>query len=390
MSERTYHYRISPGVLRNDIFLKSYSLGTTTPEEPDPCCTITTPTTTQRIDGYTFVYSSMTQILSGGTNGTSLLTGLTIPILLTENTVDIGYYSVFDGMVSQQDVVTNFIFSGSPLDPYRVIFYNTSDTEFKKFLAFSLWDVDWGDGNNEQINPNVSSYSHIYPSDGTYTITLTGLSPWGNNSVTKTINIPISGYTFQNPSGVAYFTPQGGSWSGTPISYEYIFSGDAICDIDLQISSNYTTIPFIVSGYTKSKLPDLQVYGPKNTLLGGKYLVDTVVTGSSGVVGYIYNPSPNNNYTAYTISNIDYFDFSGGTTIFVVQSSGITEDMIICSAITKNEVLLNVIDETQVESNIYIERGKNAGLESVQRLGEVDNVGDLEKYGYSFFNVRKS
>jgi len=42
----------------------------------------------------------MTDILSGGTynSGTtqydSLLTGLTIPILLTENVNDIGYYSI--------------------------------------------------------------------------------------------------------------------------------------------------------------------------------------------------------------------------------------------------------------------------------------------------------
>ena len=389
MTERTYHYRISPGVLLEDIFLKAYTLGTTIPEEPDLCCTITTPTTTQKIDGYAYVYSSMTQILSGGTNGTSLLTGLTLPILLTENTVDIGYYSVFDGMVQQEDVVTNFIFTGTPLNPYQVTFHNTSDTNFKKFLAFSLWDVDWGDGSSEQILPSVSSYSHIYPSDGTYTITLTGVSPWGNNSVSKTLTIPLSAYTFSNPNGVAYFTPQGGNWSGTPISYDYIFSGDSICDIDLQISSNYVPTPFIVSGFTRSRIQDLQVYGSSSQLLGGKYSADTIVTGTSGVIGIVYSPSPSSNFTAYTISDVDYFDFSGGTTLFVVQSSGITEDMIICSALTKNEVLLNVIDEVQVESNIYIERGKNSALESVQRLGEVDNVGDLQKYGYSFFEVKK-
>jgi len=56
--------------------------------------------------GETFgVYSSMTQTLTGGTNHTSLLTGLTVPILLIQNTVDLGYYSVFDGAVSQQNVV---------------------------------------------------------------------------------------------------------------------------------------------------------------------------------------------------------------------------------------------------------------------------------------------
>jgi hypothetical protein len=58
-----------------------------------------------------------------------------------------------------------------------------------------------------------------------------------------------------------------------------------------------------------------------------------------------------------------------------------------CSAITKNEALLNVIDEPQVITNVYVERGKNSALESIERLGEVDNIGDLVKYGYGFFNV---
>lgn len=389
IENRVYHYRISPGVIKNDVFVKSFGLGNTIPENQDECCTITSSTTTQRILGYTYVYSSMTQILSGGTNGTSLLTGLTIPILLTENTVDVGYYSVFDGMIQQQDVVTNFIFTGSPLNPYRIAFYNTSDTIFKKFLSFSLWDVDWGDGNTQQINPNVSSYNHYYPGDGQYTITLTGISPWGSNIVEKTINIPITGYTIPNPNGTAYFLPQSGSWSETPLSYDFIFSGDNICDVDLQLTSNYTTVPFIVSGYTQSRLQDLQVYGPKNSLLNGKYDTTRQVTGTSGVVGIVYPPAIGSSFTAYTIDNIDYFDFTGGTTIFVAESSGITEDMLICSALTKNEVLLNVISDTQVESNIYIERGKNSALERLQRLGEVDNVGDLQKYGYSFFDVKK-
>ena len=71
----------------------------------------------------------------------------------------------------------------------------------------------------------------------------------------------------------------------------------------------------------------------------------------------------------------------------MVKSSGLTSDMLICSAITKNEVLLNVIDEAEVQSEIFIERGKNSAYERIQRIGEVDNLGDLTKYGYYFFNV---
>jgi hypothetical protein len=28
-------------------------------------------------------------------------------------------------------------------------------------------------------------------------------------------------------------------------------------------------------------------------------------------------------------------------------------------------------------------------LEQIERLGEVDNIGDLEKYGYGYFKVEK-
>jgi hypothetical protein len=54
---------------------------------------------------------------------------------------------------------------------------------------------------------------------------------------------------------------------------------------------------------------------------------------------------------------------------------------------TKQEVLMGVIDQPQIQTNVYIERGKNSAYERVQRLGEVDNLGDMENYGYGFFNV---
>ena len=53
----------------------------------------------------------------------------------------------------------------------------------------------------------------------------------------------------------------------------------------------------------------------------------------------------------------------------------------------KDEVLLKVIDQPQIQTNVFVERGKNSAYERVQRLGEVDNLGDLINYGYGFFNV---
>jgi hypothetical protein len=400
MEDRNFYYKISPEVISGDIFKIDFTGDSeTTNADVIHCCDIFTSAVTKFFTGQTYVYSSMTEIVSGGTSGYSLLTGLTIPIFITENTIDIGYYSAFDGMVTQKDTITNFLFSATTLNPNTYFFYNTSDIEFKKFLSFSNYDVDWGDGspvtNITTTSPNF--YSHNYASNGDFTITMSGMSPWGINIVKKDVTVPYTDIVITNPKGTAYFTPSGGNWVGTLLMYDYIFSGDSICDVDVHTSDNYTTIPIIVSGYTNSSINDLEQYGSKfNPLLfDGRFKMGVPVTGSSESVGTFWGPCvgtfwcPTNDgsYTAYTINNIDYYDYVDGTTIFLAKSSGYTSDMLVCTAITKNEVLLNVIDEAEVQSDIFIERGKQSGLETIIRLGEVDNVGDLLKYGYGFFKV---
>ena len=393
MTERDYHIKISPEFISGDIFKVRYHAGTITGTGiVNKCCVI--PAETFKIDltGTSYVYSSMTKVLSGGTNtsnyskvthqkGTSLLTGLTVPILLTETTVDVGYYSVFDGMVLQQDTMLNFVFSGQPLTK-KCYFYNTSDVEFKKYLEFSTYTIDWGDGFIEPVTS--TSISHNYANSTAYTITMSGMSPWGTNIITKTVNTPFTGTTITNPKGTAHFKPAGGNWANTLLSYDYIFSGDSSCNAtlnDIHLFNPITNIPFLITGYTTSSLSDLKQYG--TTL----YKPGVRVTGNTGMIGTYSGVSRDGLYTAYTINDIDYYDWSDGTTIFVVKSSGLTSDMLVCERIVKNDLLMNIIDEAEVQSNIFIERGKNSALERVERLGEVDNVGDLVKYGYKFFNV---
>jgi hypothetical protein len=218
---------------------------------------------------------------------------------------------------------------------------------------------------------------------------MSGMSPWGINLVKKDVTVPYTDIVITNPKGTAYFYPSGGNWTGTPLMYDYIFSGDSICDVDVQTSDNYTTIPIIITGYTNSTINDLEVYGSKSNplLYDGRFKIGIQVTGNTETIGTFWGPSNGGLYTAYTINDVDYYDYIDGTTIFSVKSSGLTSDMIVCTAITKNEVLLNVIDEAEVQSDVFIERGKQSGLETIVRLGEVDNVGDLLKYGYGFFKV---
>jgi len=352
-----YNYIISPEVIQGDLYTVNYS-GTPVG-----------------------VYSAMTQVLSSGPGGSSLLTGLTIPILITETALDCGFYSPFDGAVYQKDVVTNFIFSATTSAPYLYHVYNTSD-EFKKFLELSTYTIDWGDGspnnNFDQLTP--AYISHQYPTVvSAYTITLTQKNPWGTNIVKKEIVTPYRDATIINPNGTAFFISNTGSWSATPVSYNFIFSGDAENNVQDQVSSTFTTVPFTVSGLTSSRIQELAQYGPQKFIVGAPVIKD------GGIFGVVNDISLA--VTGYTIQDVDYYDFANGETRFFVKSSGFTENELTAQFFYKDPALQKAVGDAEIVTNLYVERGKNSAYEQIQRLGEVDNLGDLINYGYRFFNV---
>lgn len=390
MNTQYYKFIVSPENIKGDLITVPFTGETDITTYFDPCCLISGQTIST-ITGNTGYYLPMKDVLSGGTLGNSILTDLSVNLLLIQNTVDIGYYSVFDGAILQKDVITNFLFSADTItDPlgYSFYFYNTSDLEFAKFLQQVNYVVDWGDGSLQQSISSPLPMFHQYPSgNNTYTITLTSYSPWGISYVEKEVVVPFTGTTIQNPNGTAYFVPAGGNWTGTPINYDYIFTGDSNTNINDFYSYNYTTTPFFITGYTDSSINELTQYGPVNSLISGKYIYGQI-TGNTGQIGEFIGTDPTGIYTAYTLGNITYYDYEDFT-IYVVESSGYTQNDLSISALTKNEALLNVVDELQVLSNINVERGVYAPLESVMRLGEVDSIGDLEKYGYHFFNLQK-
>ena len=248
----------------------------------------------------------------------------------------------------------------------------------------SAYRVDWGDGSPKQTITTYApnTLNHTYPTaTKTYTITLEQTNPWGVTKVSKTINVPYTNVTISNPNGEAFFMPSSGNWVGTAVSYDYIFSGDAVNEVSAQTSNNYVTVPFTISGLTKSRINELKPYGTPTL----EQRIGLPIINNGQIWGTITNI--NTVFTAYTITGIDYYDYSDGTTIFFEQSSGLTSYNLTAVPITKDEVLLKVIDQAQIQTNVFVERGKNSAYERVQRLGEVDNLGDMINYGYGFFNV---
>lgn len=393
MEDRQYYIKISPEVLKNKFKNVIYTGDSYNVEHYyEICCDIYTSAVTKYYTGITTVYLTMEQILTGGTNGASLLTDLSVPVMLTETVTDFGYYSVFDGAIYQKDIMTNFLFTPDINNPMSCKFYNTSEIDLYPFLKDYVYTVDWGDGTpTETVTPNMV---HTYTDNGEFVITMSGTSLGVINVIKKTITIPFNPVTITDPKGVAHFSPINGSWSATPISYDYIFAGDEKCDENIHSSDVFTTLPFIVSGYTNSTINDLQCFGPANTLYAGKFKLDEEVKIGDGIYGTVWTPNPNEVYTAYTINDIDYYDYptnigdSEYSTLFIVRSSGLTYSELVCSGLTKNEALINAIDEPEIQSDIFVERGQYSAFESIQRLNEVDNMGSLLKYGYGFFSIR--
>ena len=349
MNQEKYYIKISPETIKGDIAQKTLS-------------------------GITFgVYSAMTSVLSSG-----ILTDMSVPILFNQTFDDMGFYSPFDGFILQKDVVTNFVVSGDPTNQYKIYLYNTSD-EFKKFLKLSNYTIDWGDGTVEPFTEKFPNYKeHTYPPTADrYVIKLTQKNPWGITDIEKPIDIPNTPITINNPLGNITFTAQGGNWANIPINYNFIFTGDSENTVSSQVSNQSVTI----SGYTSSKLTNLKLYGPT------KYDTSVVVKKKNENYGRVTEIT--DSYTAYTIQNVDYYDYPNGKTIFFMDSEGLTEEMLVAEPITKEEVLFGVVSSPEIQSQIFIDRGKTSAFEGIQRLGEVDNIGDLVSYGYGFFKIKE-
>jgi hypothetical protein len=315
---------------------------------------------------------------------TSQLIDLSIPVLLKQDYEDIGYYSPFDGYISQLFEDVNFTFTASTETPFDVLIYNTSKSG-TTYLQNATYIVDWGDStpveNVELYIPE--SIPHSYADVGIntgYTITMTGFTTIGSYVIKKNIQIPFVDIPNTNPYGTISFASNNNSWSATPTSQNFIEIMDSLNNITDQSSWNFVDVPYIVSGFTKSRLEELKVYGLN------PYINDLVINLPDGTTGVVTSQSPE--YTGYTINDQSYIDFSAGTSVFIAQSYGFWEVNLTATTITKMEYLMNVIEQPIIQSNVFIERGKTSGMENFRRIGEVNNTGSLRTYGYKFFDVR--
>lgn len=297
-------------------------------------------------------------------------TGLTfnLPIYLESTVDELGGMVGFDGDIEQVEQLCNFSYTqtGSTIQVY-----NTVNPDKLRKIIEQTYTINWGDGNvsgltvNQGIvNTSLPTISHTYGSSSEYTISITLDSPWTIQKLSKIVTIPKN-ITVSNPLG---------TFTGVTIPSYTNLTGQTqnyLNDLDYTTGhTGNTTFTYLSIG--RSRISELKKYG-ENIYVG-------VTTGTT---------SEGLHYSGYTIDGLNYRDFQNGYTMITGATSGYTKEEVFNRVLTRNEHFLGFIEEPTIYSDVFVERGKQGVMEKNLRLGEIDNMGELDVYGNGYFTVKK-
>ena len=283
-----------------------------------------------------------------------------LPIFLDSDVDELGVMVGFDGDIEQIEQLCNFTYTASGL-VLRV--YNTTNTNKINKVVDATFEINWGDGSPTTAIGILQNSGHTYSTSGEKTVTITMDSPWGVKSTSKKINLPLQQSDPTDLGSLTFDIPYT-EITGFTQNYQNEYEYDTT-------SYTGTTIFFAIG---RSRIIEKQIYG-------GTYTGTT--TGTITISGDSFI------YTGYTLDGLDYLDLSDGTTYISGSTSSFVSEAEFTKKLTRNEHYLGFINEPMIYSDIFVERGKMGVSEFNLRLGEIDNLGELEIYGNGFFNVKK-
>jgi hypothetical protein len=365
--------------------------------------------------GYTpysgYVVNNVTGSLPTGSyiwNGTSW-SGLTgslnqsynLPIFLEASADEMGVMSSFDGNIEQVEQLCNFTYkqSGSVVTVYNSV----NPDKLRKLIDPEVtYTIDWGypltgqtitsliGTNSGTLYSNLPTASFNYSGyTGSYKLSLYLNSPWSNQKIVKQITVPNTGSVVVNPLGTSTgFTIPGN------VNYTGSVYQNYLNDLDYTNNTGTATLRYMAIG--GSKIGELKRYG-ETTLSSSMYVTGTYIpvgaTTGSPYTGYTLEKSAIVSgsliVTGIPTGSLWYMDFADGYTMITGQTSNFTKEEVINNVITRNEHFLGFIDDPTVYSDIFVERGRQGVMEPNLRLGEIDNMSELEIYGNGYFNIKK-
>lgn len=301
-----------------------------------------------------------------------------IPLYLNSTVDEMGVMVGFDGDIEQIEQLVNFSYSGSTGSTQVTVYSTTNPNKFKKIVE-QEFTIDWGDGNTSGLTVNSGIIgedfpflTHTYSTSGEYHIKISLETPWSKDALSKKIKTP-----FVNPSNIpnefGTFTtvevPAYSNMTGQTLNY--------INDLDFTNTTGHTTFTYL--GIGNSRILELKKYG-ENVYTG----VTTGTDSNGNYSGYSFTYTNNSDTMIIT-----YRDYEDGYTLITGSTVGFTKEEVFNTMLTRDEHFLGFVDEPTVYSDVFVERGKQGVMEKNYRLGEIDNIGEIEVYGNGYFNIRK-
>lgn len=294
-----------------------------------------------------------------------------LPIYLEAKADELGLMIGFDGNIEQDEQFCNFVYTSNSGNTLTV--YNSASNIKLKRIVDATFTINWGDGSVTQSIGILSGLTKTYSTSGTKNVSITMSASWKTQTLTKRIKLPL---TTNNPIDLATFTYTGSTLPYYNTSDDYLQSGrtqnyNNIYDYSGNTFSGTTT--FLALG-TSRKI-EKKLYG------GNSYsgITGTTIT----IEGTSYNCDK------YIIDGLTYLDLSDGTTYITGNTATFLSESQFTKKLTRNEHYLGFVSEPVVYSDIFVERGKMGVSEFNLRLGEIDNIGELDIYGNGFFLVKK-
>ena len=175
------------------------------------------------------------------------------------------------------------------------------------------------------------------------------------------------------------------------------------------IEEDYTGLNYVITGFTDSKIGQILWPGFSNPASIVEATTNPTMTDKYGVNPYYplikrvpslgmddgWTVINENLFTAYTINNIHYWDYSTTPTPSPVGSDVITRFAVqmtnCCPGCLypdiKEEWTLGHVFPPQIENNVFIDRGQISIFEDYYRITEVNKLEDFDNYQGGFFNI---
>ena len=294
-----------------------------------------------------------------------------LSVMLDQDYNNIGLYTPTNGDVGQLDILCNFVVKTIRTKRY-VTLKDGVDFERYKFIKGLLYTVDWGDGTTDTFQLDGNPHQHTYVENGEYVIKMTINSPWGNHQQEKTVMIPPV--------------------DSSDIVFDPTITTPELLGYDNEMVAYVNTSGVIICEGAVSRLNELKKYGSGLVASISDTEGMSGVNGISQITGTVYT---------YYIDRIKYMDDTetGITTISLYPDNFTNGDVfegveyinemlnLTEGPVVHQEVFHGVTGDIEIQSDIFIERGKQAPFEFYYKLGEISNMKELEQNGNKFFTI---